>query len=216
MVNQGTFSSTPVLTQSIKFCETCLIFRAPRTIHCNTCDCCIHGFDHHCFWLGTCIGDRNFVSFQTFVLTLNIALPLSLVETSRAIKHNASSDSLGLTISCFLGLFAFCLLAVSGISPHPFPNFVYLSMLQTFVLTMILMCFHINLMWKNETTYEKVKNLFARVEYAPNPFHRGNICRNFWARKRQQSRSDSVIHHLMDVTGVKKKAVQVKLSQVMS
>jgi hypothetical protein len=70
---------------------------------------------------------------------------------------------------------------------------------------MVLMCFHVNLIRKNETTYEKVKNLFSRVEYAPNPFHRGNIFSNFWARKRQQARSDSVIHLLMDVIGVKKK-----------
>jgi hypothetical protein len=38
---------------------------------------------------------------------------MALVETSRAITHIVSSDSLDLTITCLLGLFALVLLFVS-------------------------------------------------------------------------------------------------------
>ena len=53
-----------------KFCETCMIFRPQRTAHCNVCNNCVMGFDHHCVWLGTCIGKRNYKFFMYFITSL--------------------------------------------------------------------------------------------------------------------------------------------------
>ena len=35
----------------------------PRAKHCHDCDKCVLQFDHHCVWLGTCIGQGNHCKF---------------------------------------------------------------------------------------------------------------------------------------------------------
>ena len=55
-----------------KYCETCLVFRPQKAAHCNLCNNCVQKFDHHCVWLGTCVGHRNYHYFLWFILFLNL------------------------------------------------------------------------------------------------------------------------------------------------
>ena len=41
-------------------CPTCRTARPPGTAHCHDCGHCVVFLDHHCPWLGTCIGMRNY------------------------------------------------------------------------------------------------------------------------------------------------------------
>ncbi len=51
----------------MKFCKTCSLMRPPRTSHCGTCGVCVERFDHHCPWVGNCIGKKNYGLFLTFL-----------------------------------------------------------------------------------------------------------------------------------------------------
>eukprot|EP01068_Selenidium_serpulae_P008804 Selendium_serpulae@DN5080_c0_g1_i1.p1 len=60
-----------------RFCWTCLIVRDYRVKHCRTCDCCVDCFDHHCVWIGKCVGGKN---HRIFVIWLFCLAMLQLVD----------------------------------------------------------------------------------------------------------------------------------------
>ena len=93
----------------LKFCETCLIMRPQKAAHCNLCNNCVLYFDHHCFWLGTCIGKNNygyFLVFLTLLVSFNLfVVIMSVLQFWRQVVHHKTDDDEDTTsLSAFSGL----------------------------------------------------------------------------------------------------------------
>lgn len=53
---------------SSAYCDVCEIYQYPNLNirHCDDCNCCIVGHDHHCPWIGKCVGEKNMMWFIMF------------------------------------------------------------------------------------------------------------------------------------------------------
>ena len=49
-----------------RWCDFCQVFQPPDGAHCPDCNVCVAGYDHHCVWMGTCIGRKNHRQFVKF------------------------------------------------------------------------------------------------------------------------------------------------------
>lgn len=153
----------------LKYCKTCNIYRPPRCTHCSVCENCVERFDHHCPWLGNCIGKRNYPLFYGFVSTtgaLNI-LVLATAVAQLAIRASEIAEELQVGAGDAFG---------QALLREAMAAVLSIYALGIVWFTFGLCAYHNWLVCTNQTTYEQIKGAFSG---AVNPFHRG-ILGNYW------------------------------------
>ena len=53
------------------FCSVCKFYvrRSSEASHCDDCNICIEGQDHHCPWTSHCVGKNNIITFYIFIIS---------------------------------------------------------------------------------------------------------------------------------------------------
>ncbi|CAG9312234.1 unnamed protein product [Blepharisma stoltei] len=143
----------------LKYCQTCMIVRPPRCSHCSECNVCVEKFDHHCPWIGNCVGKRNYKYFIIFLTSTSILVVINFVGSllhllllikdydGKSDQAQAVSEALrDGAVSTFLAAYSFLemwfLLGLCG--------------------------FHMYLLFTNQTSSEQLKNTW-KVPYK-NPY----------------------------------------------
>lgn len=71
-------SISPMVNVCFLFLVLTSVYQPPDGSHCPDCNVCVEGYDHHCVWMGTCIGRGNYRHFLRFNLSWLIYLIYAL------------------------------------------------------------------------------------------------------------------------------------------
>ena len=149
---------------TVKWNDTINAYQPVRAHHCSANDDCVDKFDHHCPWVGTTIGRRNYRTFLFFVFgtTLLCAYVVCVCAWQIKLKHDARPDTKRR--------------ALQAVGDAPAALVIAIFAFLGFWFVAVLSGFHAYLVCTNQTTYENFRDGYSWRE---NPHNKG-LVGNCW------------------------------------
>ena len=203
--------------QKYKFCSSCMIMRPLRSTHCGDCNNCVEKFDHHCPWIGGCVGKRNYKYFFCFLLCLNLLLGFIIIfclynifKRSYEITNNSDKKNKSNLIAYSLTdvIMSMYLIIFEGI---------------TMIFVTGLFVYHFKLVTRNITTKEEIKSFYENPQ--SNPFSRNdkyiNISKSLFPAKQKSSILDIFTKGFLNILPIieedksyMKKSEEIKIKEL--
>ena len=147
----------------MRMCRTCMVYRSSRCSHCSFCDVCVLDFDHHCPWVGNCVGRRNYRMFVAFLIAANLKclyiLAFSVTNLALVTVYDATNIAEAVTRTpASLALIVFCVFILCTVGG--------------------LCSYHVSVMMDDTTTRMNLKHISRdAADPVPEPG-----CGNLWRR----------------------------------
>ena len=136
----------------LKVCSTCFITRPLGSTHCKKCNACIEKIDHHCPWVGNCIGINNYRYFYYYLCSFIIFTFIDIISDIQFLNSKSKKCNIQKLkkIICII--------------------FLSLNSLILLFITSLLIS-HTIYVWYGEMTYMRIKMKNLLILFG-NPFNK--------------------------------------------
>ncbi|KAH9852983.1 zf-DHHC-domain-containing protein [Lenzites betulinus] len=112
--------STPILLPEYRYCHKDGFQKPMRAHHCRACGTCVLRYDHHCPWIGQCVGARNYKFFMIFVwwalwfCVWTFATLVGVIARATVVRPSFEIDGQHVAVLVLSGLFILFTTALLG------------------------------------------------------------------------------------------------------
>jgi len=157
------------------WCPFCVEHVDATSKHCRLCDKCVQDFDHHCKWLNTCIGAKNYrlffcsMSFALLLLLYQGAICVFMLWSTVSGEYYDGYSSGDYIAASYAGVDVG---SGSSSSSFPLPAFQVLLVVQLVLCVPLglalfqLFLLHVYLLRRKMTTYEWIMERRAQLKEA--------------------------------------------------